>query len=117
MLTVQALQRFSDEIESNDEGLCALCEDEAGGAVACSVGLVRSFAGHRYACIGFVAVRKEFRRMGLGAAAIRELAAGFRARGLADIVVDMPGLPAEFALAMEARGYRSFGMRALAPPD
>lgn len=116
-LAVQSWKRFFDVVESHKEALCVFCEDEAGGLAACSAGYVMRFAGRRYAYIGFVAVRREFQRMGLGSAAIRELVAAYRARGLSDIVVDIPSLPAEFALAMETRGYRSFGMRALAPAD
>lgn len=110
-----SLARFLRELEARTEGLASVSEDDAGGLLACAVGFFRQIHGSVVGSVEFLCVFPPFRRMGLGGAAVDSLVQAFKERGVVDVVVDLPMVPAEFSVSMRARGYREFGMRAVVP--
>ncbi len=110
-----AIARLREELKSGRQGLCAVSDDDSGGILACALGFVRRSGTRTFGSIEFIHVRQGFRRMGLGSAVLDMLAEAFTEAGVSLVIVDSPLVPPEYTAALSARGFRNFGIRAIAP--
>jgi Uncharacterised protein family (UPF0158). len=109
--------RLRVELERSSNALCAIAADGEGGALGVAVGL-REVAGNRsFGRIVFLAIRRDFRRMGLGVALLNALAKAFSAEGIGLVCLDSALLPPEFCSSLESLGFKAYGLRALSLLD
>jgi ribosomal protein S18 acetylase RimI-like enzyme len=106
--------RLRTELDSAAEGYCAFVDDGEGGALAAAAAIRTSTGDRSLGRIVFVAVRRGFRRMGLGTALLRRLGSKFAAEGTTLLLLDCPVMPAEFAERLEILGFRPYGARSIA---
>jgi GNAT superfamily N-acetyltransferase len=105
------------ELAAADDALCAIADDGEGGALGMAVG-IRTIAAERgFARIVALAVKREFRRMGLGTTLLEALTRTFEKEGLSLVMLDSAFLPPELDGPLAAMGYRTFGIRALTRQD
>lgn len=102
-------------LASGTSGHAAWIEDDSGGLIGGAFGIAESRAGRSVARIRFVYLREGYRRMGLGGALLDAVTAAFRAEGFERILLDSLLVPPEYGAALEARGYRPMGVRAVIP--
>ncbi|HET7839633.1 MAG TPA: GNAT family N-acetyltransferase, partial [Rectinemataceae bacterium] len=88
--------RLRGELAGSADGFCAYVDDGEGGALgaAAAVRLVARDRG--IGRIVFLSVREGFRRMGLGRALLRAIAAKLSAEGATFLILDSALLPGEY---------------------
>ena len=75
-------------------------------------------AGERgFGRIVFLWVKRDFRRMGLGATLLGALAKAFAAEGISLVSLDSALLPPELGQSLESLGFKTYGLRALSRQD
>jgi len=111
------IDRLREEIEAEGDAVVAVADDGEGGALGAALAFRDAVGERALGRISFVFVRRDFRRMGLGATLLESLAASLRAEGIPLIVLDSPFLPPEMGSALAALGFKSYGLRALSRLD
>jgi GNAT superfamily N-acetyltransferase len=111
------IDRLREELESGGSAVAAIADDGEGGALGAALAFRDSLGERAMGRIVFVYVRRDFRRMGLGAALLESLAGSLRAEGIPLLVLDSPFLPPEMGAALAALGFKSYGLRALSRLD
>ena len=111
------LRTLRAELESSPDTLCAVAGDGEGGALGAALGF-REVAGERgFGRIVFLWVKRDFRRMGLGATLLGSLSQAFAAEGLGLVSLDSALLPPELGHSLESLGFKTYGLRALTLQD
>ncbi len=112
-LAARELAFLRERLERED-WLAAYAENGEGGAIAAAVAIRERAAGRGIGRVVFVYVEPPFRRAGLGRALLEALADRLKAGGIEYIVFDSALAPADYGRALEASGFRPFGVRSLA---
>jgi ribosomal protein S18 acetylase RimI-like enzyme len=111
------MERLKADIAAAKDAMCAVAGDGEGGALGVALGL-RSVASDRgFGRIVFLMVKREFRRMGLGAALLGALTKAFQAEGMSLVLLDSPFLPSELGKSLATLGFSTYGLRALTRQD
>jgi GNAT superfamily N-acetyltransferase len=111
------IDRLREDIESEGDAVVAIADDGEGGAMGAALAFRDAVGERALGRISFAFVKRDFRRMGLGATLIENLAASLRSEGILYLVIDSPFLPPEMGGALAALGFKPYGLRTLSRLD